>query len=462
MSVTATLPRVDPETTEERAPTSLGLVTDHYELTMAASYLERGMVAPATFSLFVRSLPPSRGFAVAAGLEHCLRFVESYGFDQDDAEHLRGLGEFSDDAIEQFAGLRFTGDVWAVPEGTVVFPDEPILEVTAPLPEAQLLESYLLNQVTLHTTLTTKAARLRLAAGDDAALVDFSMRRTHGLEASLAVARGAAIAGFDATSNVHAARRLGLASSGTMAHSYIEAFPDEIEAFRTFAEDTGGPVTLLVDTYDTLDGVRHAVAVWDELGLEGPLAVRLDSGDLGGLAKQTRPILDEAGYPDAKIFASSGLDEYEIRDLRASGAPIDGFGPGTNLGVSKDAPVLETVYKLVAYDDEPVMKLSSGKRTAPGAKQVYRRQPMAGDLLALRHEHPPPYDSASLLEPVVGGGRRERPPESLDTMRTRLRDQLSLLPDEVTDLDAPRAPEPEWSAELTKVTDELRARLEST
>ncbi|GAB3355223.1 nicotinate phosphoribosyltransferase [Micromonospora halotolerans] len=332
-----------------------GLRTDLYELRMAASYLRRDMTEHATFSLFVRRLPRQRGFLVAAGLAEALAFLESFAFDDAELGYLRDVVGFDQAALTALAGLRFTGDVWAVPEGRVVFADEPLLEVTAPIAEAQLVETAVLNLITFHTTVATKAARCRLAAAG-AQLIDFAFRRTHGIEAGAGVARASAIAGFAATSDVEAAMRYGLAPSGTMAHSYVEAFPDERAAFRAFAADFPTNPIFLVDTYDTPAGVRAAVDVIAELGLTGPVGVRLDSGDLGALARQTRAILDDAGLRQATIIASGSLDETVIAGLVAQGAPIDGYGVGTKMGVSYDAPSLDSAYKLVAYGGRPVRK----------------------------------------------------------------------------------------------------------
>jgi len=405
------------------------LVTDLYELNMAASYLRRGMVEPATFSLFARRLPPGRGFLVAAGLEDCLAYLESFRFEPDELEWLGGAG-FDADTVQALAQLRFTGDVWAIPEGRVVLADEPLLEVTAPLPEAQLVESYLLNQVTYQTAIATKAARCRLAAGD-IELVDFALRRTHGTEAAMAVARSSAIAGFVATSNVEAARRYGLRPSGTMAHSYVEAFATEADAFRAFAQDRPGQVTFLVDTYDSLAGIDTAIAVIRELDLPGPLGIRLDSGDLADLAHQARRRLDAAGMAHVRIFVSGGLDEFDLAHLVASGAPVDAAGVGTRMGVSADAPYLDTAYKLVAVADRPVCKLSPGKATLPGAKQVWRRLPVEHDVLGLREE-PVPDGYEPLLVPVMRGGRRTAaPPTASDAIAAaaaRLRRDLDGLP----------------------------------
>src|SRR3954471_16052 len=390
---------------------------------MAASFRRRGMHAPATFSLFVRALPPERGFLVACGLERCLEHLEGLAVGDDDLDALTALG-LDDLTIEALAGLHFTGDVWAVPEGRVVFAGEHLLEVTAPIAEAQLVETYLLNQLTFATTIASKAARCRIAAGD-AGLVDFAFRRTHGEEAAMTVARASAIAGFAATSNVEAARRFGLRAVGTMAHSYVEAFASEEEAFRAFAEDNPAATVLLVDTYDTGIGVQRAVEVIGQLGLGPTAGIRIDSGDLAASAFDARRMLDAAGLTQTQIFASGGLDEYAIADLLGSGAPIDAFGIGTRMGVSEDAPSLESVYKLVEYDGRPVMKLSAGKTTTPGAKQVFRGRD--GDVIALREEQVP--DGAEpLLVPVMQGGRRIHR-ESLNEARDRFAHDVNVLPD---------------------------------
>jgi nicotinate phosphoribosyltransferase len=431
------------------------LVTDLYELHMAASYLRRGMAAPATFSLFVRRLPPDRGFLVAAGVEDCLEQLGSFAFTTADLDWLRGHG-FDDVDVEHLAQLRFTGDVHAVPEGRVVVANEPLVEVTAPIAEAQLIETLLLNQLTYQTAIATKATRCRLAApGID--LVDFALRRTHGAEAGLAVARVSALAGFVATSNVEAARRFGLTASGTMAHSYIEAFPSEAEAFRAFARDRRGAMTFLVDTYDTVGGVAAAIEVIHELGLGDHAAVRLDSGDLAALAHQTRRQLDRAGLSRVRIFASGGLDEHELDRLRAEGAPVDAAGVGTSLGVSEGAPALDTVYKLVAYDDRPVLKLSPGKATLPGPKQVWRGPAGSPDVVATRDE-PGPDGYEPLLVPVMVAGRRLGPPDTIAAARDRLDRDLAALPTAATRLRDPQAPVARVSELLQALTDEIAAQ----
>ena len=403
-----------------------GLVHDLYELTMAASYLRRGMTQSATFSLFVRQLPPSRGFLVAAGLEDVLRLLPQISFDDADLAWLGHQG-FDGETLDAFRELRFTGDVWAVPEGRVIFADEPLIEVTAPLPQAQLIETMVLNQVTYQTALATKAARCCLAAGGRASLVDFALRRTHGLEAGMTVARAAALAGFAGTSNVEAARRLGIDAVGTMAHSYVEAFPTERDAFVAFAEDWPDRTTFLVDTYDTLNGVETALDVARAVGLPGRVGVRLDSGDLLALSKEARRLLDRAGRHDVTIVASGGLDELDVQRLLDEGAPIDTFGLGSKIGVSSDAPSLDTAYKLVEYAGRPVMKLSPGKETLPGPKQVYRADLDAGDVLASRSE-PPPAGWSPLLAEVMCAGERPAPAEDLAVTAGRLAADLAVLP----------------------------------
>jgi len=432
-----------------------GLLTDLYELNMAVSYLRRAMTGLATFSLFTRRLPAQRGFLVAVGLEDCLAFLEGFSFSSEDLAWLaanQGLGAQDLAALER---LRFTGEVWAVPEGAAVFAGEPLLEVTAPVAEAQLVETVLLNQVTFQTSVATKAARCVLAAAG-AQLVDFSFRRTQGLEAGLAAARASAIAGFAATSNTEAARRYGLTATGTMAHSFIEAFGSEQQAFTAFAEDFPAKTIFLVDTYDTERGVQAAIEVARRLGLERPAGIRLDSGDLAALAVTARRLLDEAGFGGVRIVASGGLDEYAIAALVAAGAPIDTYGVGTKMGTSADAPYLDTAYKLTEYDGRPVMKLSEGKATLPGAKQVHRGS--AGDLLALRREPPPP-GHRPLLIPVMRHGRRLHPPEPLAALKQRCAAELAALPAASRALRSPSPVPVAISPALAALRDRLAGRL---
>ncbi|HEY1465673.1 MAG TPA: nicotinate phosphoribosyltransferase [Acidimicrobiales bacterium] len=422
------------------------LLTDLYGLNMAASYLRRDMVGEATFSLFVRHLPPNRGFLVAAGLDDCLDHLEHVHFTGADLDYLATIG-FDAAALDAFAPLRFSGEVRAVPEGRLVFANEPLLEVTAPIAEAQLVESFLLNQVTLQTTVATKAARCVLAAGRNMDLIDFGFRRSQGVDAAMAVARLAVMVGFVGTSNVEAARRFGLPPVGTMAHSYIEAFPSELEAFGAFAGDRTGQSTFLVDTYDTMGGVARAIEVIQTLHLGHEAAIRIDSGDLAAMARRARTALDDAGLPEVRIVVSGGLDEFALEALVSEGAPIDAAGVGTRMATSADAPFVDSAYKLVAYDGGGVVKLSEGKETLPGAKQVYRR-PGLSDTLCLRDEPPPAPDAEGLLVVVMERGRRTGAREPLGAARARFEGDRDALADEQADLERPVATEPVISSAL--------------
>ncbi len=412
---------------------------DLYELTMAASYFARDMNEPATFELSVRDLPPARGFLIACGIEDAVSFLERFAFTDAVLDHLRSLDRFDEAFLRALGGLRFTGDVWAAPEGEAVFADEPLLRVTAPLIEAQLAETFLLNAIAFQTMVATKAARVALACGDRA-FIDFSSRRAHGLDAALKAARASCVGGASATSNVLAGQLYGLEVSGTMAHSYVLSFADETEAFRACARDFPEDATLLIDTYDTVEGARRAAAVANELRAEGVTVrgVRLDSGDLGALAAAVRETLDAEGCRDLRIFASSDLDEYRIAELVAQGAPIDAFGVGTRLGVSADAPSLAVVYKLVAGQRGPVMKRSADKISLPGVKQVYREERAGvdiGDTLALEGE--PNVPGRALLTKVMASGQRLAPPEPLALLRERRAAAVARLPLACRSLDAP-------------------------
>lgn len=433
------------------------LLTDLYELNMAASYLRRGMTGTATFSLFVRSMPPARGFLVTAGVESCLDHLQNFRFEEEDIRYLQETQGYELRDLEAFRRLRFTGDVWAIPEGRIALAGEPIVEVTAPLPEAQLVETLFLNLVTFQTTIASKAARCVIAArGRD--VVDFSFRRTQGLEAGIDVARLSSLVGFAATSNVEAARRHGLVAAGTMAHSYIEAFASEVEAFRAFALDFPGRATFLVDTYDTIAGIKNAIAVIKELGLSGRLGIRIDSGDLVALSRRGRRLLDQAGLQEVRIFASGGLDELSIDKLVSDGALIDAFGVGTRMGVSADHPYLDTAYKLVSYQGNPVMKLSRGKVSAPGRKQVFRRSRPFGDLVGL-HDEKVPTGRQPLLELVMVGGFRRAPRSSVAEANARFAADLELLPPPAREVRLPKAPVVRSTAALRALTQATRRRL---
>lgn len=423
-----------PWVNDENAPAFVDL----YELMMAASEFAHGMNEPATFELSVRQLPPGRGFLVACGLEDAVVFLDGFTFSPDTIDYLRSLGTFDAAFLEFLAGLRFTGEVWAVPEGEAVFAGEPLLRVTAPLIEAQLAETFLLNAIAFQTMIATKAARIAIACGDRT-FVDFSGRRDHGVGAALRAARASFVGGASATSNVLAGQLYGLDLSGTMAHSYVLSFTDETEAFRAYARDFPEGAVLLIDTYDTVEGAGRAAAVANELRPDGIAirGVRLDSGDLGALAREVRAVLDEADCPDIRIFASSDLDEYRIAGLVAEGAPIDAFGVGTRLGTSADAPSLGGVYKLVAGPRGPVMKRSAGKASLPGVKQVYREERdgrSVADTIALADEPAPA--GRPLLSQVMAAGRRLAPPEPLATLQERRAAAVARLPEAARNLEA--------------------------
>lgn len=414
----------------EEPPESQALLVDLYELTMGESYLAEGIAdRPATFQLYCRHLPAGWGYLVAAGIADALAYLERLSFSADDLAYLETTGLFSTAFLDRLARLRFSGDVRAMPEGTVFFPNEPVLEVTAPLLEAQLVETAVLNQVHFQSLIAGKAARCVDVAGGRT-LVDFSLRRTHGGEAGLKVARASYLAGFDSTSNVLAGKAYGIPVSGTMAHSYVECFDDESAAFAAFTSRYPDGSTLLIDTYDTVEGARRAARVARALDAQGGRlgGVRLDSGDLLELSRRVRQVLDEAGLPEVTIFASGNLDEREIAHLLRDGAPIDGFGVGSRLGVSADAPYLDAAYKLVAFDGRPVLKLSTGKATLPDTKQVWRQldgDRFAGDVVALRDEPAPPR-AEPLLEAAMTNGVR-LPGGTLETARARAAKQRAAL-----------------------------------
>lgn len=388
---------------------SAALIVDLYELTMVDVYRQTGMAhRPATFSLFVRNLPPQRNYLVAAGLDDALSWLEQLRYGPEELRAIERLELFSSDFLDWLSGLRFTGSVRAVAEGSIVFAQEPILEVDAPIAEAQIAETFLLNQITLQTTLASKAARCRQAAAGRA-VVDFALRRTQGIDAGMKLARICALVGLSGTSNVAGADRYGVPASGTMAHSFIQSYGNELEAFRAFGRAYGAATVFVVDTYDTRVGIDRAVSVATEMTGEAvmPRGVRIDSGDLSRHAEYARRRLDDAGLHEMKVFVSGGLDEYEIDRLVATEhAPIDGFGVGSALGVSADAPSLDSVYKLVAFDGRPVHKTSPGKKTWPGAKQVWRAADWTDDMLGLADEAAPGTGYGPLLQLVMDRGKR--------------------------------------------------------
>ena len=418
------------------------LMMDLYELTMAQAFWSAGMAElPSTFSLFTRSLPRRRGYLVAAGLDDCLSWLERLSFGPRELGSLEQLGVFPTQFLDWLGGLRFQGDVRAVPEGTVVFPDEPILEVDAPLAVAQMAETYLLNQATLQTTLATKVSRCRQAARGRP-LAEFGFRHAQGLDAGMKVARVCRLVGVGATSNVSGALEYGLEVSGTMAHSFVQAHSDEVSALRHLAEALGPRATLLADTFNTERGIAAAVQVAGEMRRRGVdvAAIRLDSGDLDELSRLARRALDAAGLFTVKVIVTGGLDEYRIDQLTAGPdpAPIDSFGVGSAMVVSADAPLTDTVYKLVSCDGRPVRKTSVGKVTLPGPKQVWRSPGFAGDVLALRDEPAPSEAHRPLLELVMRGGQRtEAGRRSLGESSSHHAEQVAALPADLADLATP-------------------------
>lgn len=435
---------------------NLALFTDLYELAMAQAYFEEGMTDDAVFSLFVRRLPPRRNFLLACGLDTVLDYLENLHFDEDDLAYLASLGKFSDRFLDCLRDFRFNGAVYAVPEGTPVFANEPILEIVAPLMEAQLVETFIMNQIHVQTVLCSKAQRVVMAA-EGRPVIDFGSRRMHGIDAALKASRAFYIGGVAATSNVLAGKVYQVPVAGTMAHSYIQAHDDEREAFRAFARLYPETV-LLVDTYDTIEGVRRVIELANTLGEEFKVrAVRLDSGDLLVLSKEARCLLDQAGLGKVEIFASGGLDEDSIAHLVSMDAPIDGFGVGTSMGVSKDAPDLDIAYKLCEYEGKGRLKLSLGKPILPGRKQIFRVS-MNGrymrDVVARADEN---LAGQPLLETVMRNGERLVTGRvGLESARAHASQQTNRLPDHVNGITSAEPPYPvEVSPELSRYQKEI-------
>ena len=460
-------------------PETLALFVDRYELTMMQGYAEVDHEPEATFSLFYRSLPADRGYLVATGLEQVVAFLEELTFGERALEHLSSEG-FDDGFLERLADFDFSGDVRAVPEGTPVFPNEPLIEVTAPIFEAQLFETLLINQVGFPSLVASKAARMRDVVdrrSEDQSLVDFGSRRAHGTDAGVKAARAAYVGGFDGTSNEAAAEAFGVPAYGTMAHSWVQSFPTEREAFEAFVEVYGDDSILLVDTYDTLAGTELAMDVAAEAGV-GIAGVRLDSGDLVALSKQASAVIEDA-QPDDEgaggadgadaatpgVFVSSGVDEYFLAEFFEAGGVATGFGPGTSLTTSADAPKLDIVYKLVAVERdgalEPTMKLSTGKVTYPGAKSVRRVEEdgrYVRDVVGLRGEDGP---GRELLVDVYDDGDLVYDLPSLEVVRDRRAQEVARLPVEVRRIREPSAYPVEVSDGLERTTRELQGNLEA-
>ena len=438
-------------------PTTTSLLTDLYELTMTQAYLAHNMTGEAVFEFFVRKLPTRRNFFMAAGLEQVLSFLEQFHFSEGDLAWLEERGRFPPETLIAFRAMRFTGDVHAMPEGTVCFPHEPILRITAPLPQAQLVETRVMNLLNFQTMVASKACRCILAASGKP-LIDFGLRRSHGAEAGLLAARASYLAGFAGTSNVLAGAQFAIPTYGTMAHSFVQAHRDETTAFLHIAQSQPHHVVLLIDTYDTEAAAERVVMLAPELKRQGIAihGVRLDSGDLGAHARKVRHILDRGGLEETTILASGNLDEERIEALVTSGAPIDRFAVGTAMTTSADAPYLDCAYKLQEYAGRPCRKRSEGKATWPGRKQVYRRLGpdgrLAQDTITVEGDTLP---GRPLLRQVMEGGRRLAPSPSILEIRDRTRLALSELPDTLGQLDQAEPYEVRISGALERLAQQV-------
>jgi nicotinate phosphoribosyltransferase len=441
---------------------SLPLLTDLYQLTMAQAYFNQHKTERATFSLFIRSYPLNRGFFISAGLDDVLKFLENFALDGAALDYLSKQNLFTNDFLKFLGKLHFTGDVWALPEGQLFFKDEPILEVTAPIIEAQLVETFIINQINLQSLIATKASRCVLAAGKRA-VVDFALRRTHGIDAGMKVARSSYLAGFAGTSNVLAGKEYEIPLVGTMAHSFVTSFGDEIDAFRSYAASFPESATLLIDTYDTVAGARKAVEVATEMAARGQRlkGVRIDSGDLAELGVKVRKIFDDAGFSEVKIIGSGGLDEYDLSELAAAQIPFDSYGVGTKMGTSSDAPWSDMAYKLVEYDNRPVLKRSPGKISWPGAKQVFRQRNNQGqlerDIIGLRDERIP--GTERLLRKVMENGKIVITLPALTQSRAGLAKELGHLPDSTKAIRKPVLYTVEFSPALVQLREETERTL---
>jgi len=445
---------------------NMSLFTDFYELAMCASYFDNKKFEPATFDLFIRRLPPNRGYLLFAGLEQALRYLESVRFTEKHLAYLKTQG-FNQPFLDYLRDFKFTGEVWAAPEGTVAFPCEPLIRVTAPIIEAQLVETFLLNTVNLQTMIATKASHV-VNAAKGKTVIEFGLRREHGIDAGMKVARTSYIAGCQGTSNVLAGFAYGIPVFGTMAHSFIMSYPNEIDAFRAFAKTFPNKSTLLIDTYDDLAGAEKAAVVAKELEKKGYKlgGVRLDSGDLTEISKKVRKLLVAKGLRYVKIFASGDLDEFKIEELLKNGAEIDAFGVGTKLGTSADKPYVDVIYKLCETMNNgkfsPIMKLSEGKATLPGRKQVYRFKDAKGnyakDVIALADEK---VDAQPLLIKVMEKGKITTDLPSLEEIRAAAAENLSKLPAKYKKLDAAEYPV-KLSQNLENLRKSLKKKLRKT
>jgi nicotinate phosphoribosyltransferase len=444
---------------------NMSLFTDFYELTMCASYFDNNNFEPATFDLFIRRLPENRSYFLFAGLEQSLQYLQTVHFSEEHLDYLKKQG-FGEDFLDYLAGFNFSGDVWAIPEGTVAFPNEPLIRITAPIIEAQLIETFLLNTVNLQTMMATKASRI-VHAAKGKAIIEFGLRREHGIDAGMKVARSSYIAGCQGSSNVLAGLAYGIPVFGTMAHSFVMSYPKEIDAFRAFSKTFPNNSTLLIDTYNDIAGAEKAAEVAKELEAKGSKlgGVRLDSGDLTKTSKQVRKILNEQGLGYVKIFASGDLDEYRISQLLEDEARIDAFGVGTKMGTSADRPYLDVIYKLCETMNlegsfSPIMKLSKDKNTLPGRKQVFRSKSKDGfyqkDTIALAEEK---IEGDPLLSKVMDSGKLSYKLPSLHEIRCFAQENIFKLPAPYKELsNAPTYPV-ELSLKLQDLIKTLKSQL---
>lgn len=436
------------------------LTTDLYELNMVQAYLDRGEDKEAVFEFFVRRLPPRRGFLLAAGLEDVVTYLETLRFSPSEIDWLKSTKRFRANLIDYLAGLRFTGDVHAIPEGSVCFPNEPLIRITAPLPMAQFVETRLINILHFQTMIASKAARMVLAAPGKI-LSDFGLRTAHGAEAGLFSARASYIAGFASAANVLAGEHYGIPVVGTMAHSFVQVHDNEMTAFENFARARPEGVVLLIDTYDTEAGARKVVELAPKLKADGVAirGVRIDSGDLASMARKVRDILDAGGLKDVIILVSGGINEDVLQTMMAAKAPIDGFGIGVNLDASIDAPSLDCAYKLQEYDGKPRRKLSEGKATWPGRKQVWRSygadKLMRGDILSLENDS---QAGETLIAPVMRGGKRLAPGPTLTQIREHAARELAKLPEPLRKLETGV----EYPVQISKALSTLAAQMDKT
>jgi nicotinate phosphoribosyltransferase len=436
------------------------LTTDLYELNMVQAYLDRGEDKEAVFEFFVRRLPERRNFLVAAGLEDALAFLETLSFSAHEIDWLKSTGRFRRNLLDYLAGLRFTGDVHAIPEGTICFPHEPLIRITAPLPIAQLVETRLINILHFQTMIASKAARMVLAAPGKI-LSDFGLRTAHGAEAGLFSARASYIAGFFGAANVLAGERYGIPIVGTMAHSFVQVHNDEMTAFENFARSRPDGVILLIDTYDTEAGARKVVQLAPKLKADGIAirGVRIDSGDLAAMATKVRAILDAGGLNDVIILVSGGINEDVLQTMTATKAPIDGYGIGVNLDASIDAPSLDCAYKLQEYAGRPRRKLSEGKVTWPGRKQIWRSfgddGRMSGDTLSLENDS---HKGDLLVVPVMRAGKRIVPAPKLSQIREHAARELARLPEPLRRLEKSDDYPVQFSEKLKELAAEITAK----